>query len=394
MPFLFAVLLLAQNFTHRGFLESQFTVYPQKAPNDSGRIIAEELVRYEGIYKPVSDLEISAGIDLRIDTHHQVERKWRLSWDDREPRRPTAAIRNLRVLYSRGGITIEAGKQFVRWGKSDIVTPTDRFAPRDFLAVVDNDFLPTPSIRATYEHGANTIDAIWSPRFTPSRTPLRNQRWFPEPGGAAAPRTIVAFPHGEEVGVRWNHAGTFEYSVSFYQGFNHGPSYEYQPNEFVVQQFYPGIRMFGGDAAIPFRWLTAKIEAAYFDSRDGRSDEYVQYVVQLERQTGEWSFVGGYAGEVIANRAVNFPSFDPDRGLTKTLLGRAGYTIDANRSVALETAVRQGGNGVWTKFEYSHAIGQHWRATTGFGLIAGKGADFLGQYRRNSHGLVAIRYSF
>ena len=41
----------------------------------------------------------------------------------------------------RGPITVVAGKQFIRWGKADILNPTDRFAPRDFMEVVDNEFL-------------------------------------------------------------------------------------------------------------------------------------------------------------------------------------------------------------------------------------------------------------
>ena len=151
--------------------------------------------------------------------------------------------------------------------------------------------------------------------------------------------------------------------------------------------------MIGGDAALPLRWLTLKIELARFDSLDNRSDDYLQYVLQLERQTGEWSVGGGYAGEIVIEER-KFPSFDPDRGLTKTFLGRAGYTIDASRNVSFEAAVRQDANGAWAKVEYSQAFGQHWRATVGIGAIGGKPADFLGQYRRNSHGLVAVRYSF
>jgi hypothetical protein len=117
------------------------------------------------------------------------------------------------------------------------------------------------------------------------------------------------------------------------------------------------------------------------------------YVVQLERMAGEWFFVGGYAGEAVTS-SRNSLDFAPDRGLTGAFLGRAGYTIDANRSLAWEAALRDNGDGLWLKFEYSHALGQHWRATAGFTWIRGSPGDFLGQYRRNSHGSVALRYSF
>jgi hypothetical protein len=161
--------------------------------------------------------------------------------------------------------------------------------------------------------------------------------------------------------------------------------------------------MGGGDVAIPMRLLTLKGEAAYFTSSDKRVDEYGLYVVQLERQAGEWFFVGGYAGEFVAKHGAGTSSntdftlettFAPDRGLTKTFLGRMGLTIDSNRSIAIETAVRQTGDGLWLKGEYSQAFGQHWRATLNGTLIRGVMGDFLGQYRQNSQVLAILRYSF
>src|SRR5205823_9945691 len=101
------------------------------------------------------------------------------------------------------------------------------------------------------------------------------------------------------------------------------------------------------------------------------ADEYALYVVQLERQVGEWFFVGGYAGEAITRRGASSSNFAPDRGLAKTMLGRADYTIDANRSIAFETAMRENGNGIWVKGEYSQLLGQHWRATLNLTFIGG-----------------------
>ena len=144
---------------------------------------------------------------------------------------------------------------------------------------------------------------------------------------------------------------------------------------------------------MPTRWFTVKGETAYFTSSAPDTDEYVLYVVQLERQTGEWLVVGGYAGELVTRRRAAL-TFAPDRGLTRSVLGRASYTIDPNRSLAFEGAVRQNGHGAYAKAEYSQAHGQHWRATLAATLIRGEPDDFLGQYRRNSHIAVALRYSF
>ena len=397
----------AQTFTQRGFIETSGTFFPQTAPNDDARAVGESLLRYEGFYRASNTFQIAGAIDLTTDTHRQAERDFKVSWQDREIRRPMAAIRRLSGTYHNGAFTFEAGKQFIRWGKTDIVAPTDRFAPRDFLTVVDNEFLAVTAARLSYEKGANTVEAVWSPRFTPSRIPLANQRWAPQPPEAGFPIQVrernPVFPGGPQAGIRWNHTGPIEYELSLYQGFNHLPSFEAVGVDFVsspptvmvdIQRFFPKMLMAGGDVAVPTPLFTVKAEAAHFSSSDERADEYGLYVLQLERQAGEWFFVGGYAGEAITHRGSRTATFAPDRGLTQTFLGRAGYTIDANRTMAVETAVRQNGDGFWMKGEYSQTLGQHWRATLNVTVIRGDAGDFLGQYRRNSHVLVIARYSF
>jgi hypothetical protein len=311
------------------------------------------------------------------------------------------AARRLSALAARGGLTVEAGKQFVRWGKTDVLTPTDRFAPRDYLEVVVNDFLPVTAVRATYERSGRTLDVVWVPRFTPSRLPLADSRWAP---GAPVTEFVAVIdggaeiPGGPQAGARFSQvASGFEYSVSVFGGYHHLPQIENRPSARVpaieTVRVYPRIRAFGGDLAWPTRWFTLKAEASFFDSSDRRADRYWLYVVQVERQSGEWFFVGGYAGEAVVSARAP-AAFSPDRGLTKAFLGRASYTIDARRSVAAEAAIRQNGRGAWIKADYSMTIGSHWRATVSANVIRGKDDDFLGQFRRNSSAGVALRYSY
>ncbi len=397
-----AATLGAQDFGQRGFLELRMTGFPQTAPNDRARGVAAALLRYEATYRRGS-WRLAGGVDARTDTHHESERRWNLSLLDRERQRPSFALRRASIAYERPGLTIEAGKQFIRWGKTDILNPTDRFAPRDFLAVVDNDFLAVTAARLAVGAQRNTVELVFAPRFTPSRIPLPNQRWAPLPPGATGIELRERPPHwpgGAQFGARWNHVGAgWEGSLSLYEGYNHLPLFRTYPAgtqaplRLEIRRFYPRLRMYGADAAWPAGPITLKAEAGWMRSRTAEADEYLLYVVQCERQAGDWSLVAGYAGQKLTRRGAG-PGFNPERGLAQAFLGRAGYTIDSNRNVAVETAVRRNGNGLWTKFEYSQAFGRHWRATTAFTLIRGSPDDFLGQYRRNSHFLLALRYSF
>ena len=393
----------AQPFSQKGFLDARGTAYPQEAENDTTQLVGEFLLRYEAAAKPWPWLKVTGGLDLRADTHDQTDDSWTLNWDDRGVQRPRLSVRRMNATVSRCPVTLELGKQFVRWGKADVLNPTDRFAPRDFLNVFDSDLLGVTGARAIVGRQTDTLDVVWVPWFTPSRTPLPGQRWAPEvevPEGVRVVDAGRTIPNGSQVGARWNHVGSgFEFSLSGFSGYNHlaGVEARLDPSAFPptvgAGLFYPRILTAGADAAIPLSALTLKAEAAYFGSDDARVDEYVLYVIQLERQAGEWFFVGGYAGEAIVTDRPGV-SFARDRGLTKAFLGRAGYTIDTNRSVAVEGAVRQDVSGHWLRAEYSQASGQHLRVTVQGSWIRGEPDDFFGRYARNSNVTATVRYSF
>src|SRR5512147_1910141 len=146
--------LLAQGFEQRGFIENRAVVYPQTAPNDSGHVVDELLFREEASYKFAPWLTLNGSFDARTDSHRQTARDGVVDADDRSIRRPDFSVRRLSATMHRGKVTAEVGRQLIRWGKTDILNPTDRFAPRDYLSsVVDTDFLGVSAARVTYESG-------------------------------------------------------------------------------------------------------------------------------------------------------------------------------------------------------------------------------------------------
>jgi hypothetical protein len=401
LPAILCLPSAAQNFSQRGFLESSLELYPETAPNDSSHAVDDGLFRYEVSYKPWTWLRLAGSFDARFDTHLQTDRSAALDWQDRTLKRPALSLREFNATITKGKLTAEFGKQFIRWGKADILNPTDRFAPKDFLTVTDPDFLAVLAARVTYDTGADSFDFVWQPLFTPSRTPLLNERWTVLPESASGLALVdlgSQFPGRSSFGARWNHIGSgYEFSASFYDGFNSLPVFQGTLNatdtaiDYV--RTYPELRLYGADAAVPLRWFTVKTEAAYYTSPDRQQDEYVIYVLQFERQIKELSLVAGYAGDAITARTPTL-QFSPELGFARAVLAHAQYTIDSNRSLAVDAAVRQNGQGSWLRAEYSQAFGQHWRATAGYSWIRGDDSDFLGQYHRNSFALLALRYSF
>jgi hypothetical protein len=188
--------------------------------------------------------------------------------------------------------------------------------------------------------------------------------------------------------------------LSFYDGFNHLPDIAVDVRggtpgspQIEIKRIFPPNRTFGLDFVMPARWLVVKGEAVYVTSSSPSTDEYVLYVLQVERRRGEWLFVGGYVGEAVTRRREVL-TFAPDRGISHAAVGRTSFNIDANRTLSFEGAVRETADGAYVKTEYSQARGQHWRTTVAAVGIMGKSGDFFGQYHRNSHVRVTARYSF
>ena len=216
----------AQGFSQRGFVEGLGVFYPQEALNDTTHAVGDALVRQEVFLKPARWLQFAAGVDLRANSHDQVDDTWDVDFEDRGTLRPRLAIRRLTASVTTRRFSLDLGKQFIRWGRADILSPTDRFAPRDYMNVIENEFLPVRAARASIHAGGETVEVVWVPRMTPSRQPLLTQRWTvppPEAAGFDLVDTGAIFPEKSQQGVRWSHTGRFEMGLSFFNGVNHLP---------------------------------------------------------------------------------------------------------------------------------------------------------------------------
>lgn len=387
-------------FTARGFVEAQGFGFPQPGATDTRRAIGDVLVRQEAIARAGRVLQLALGVDVRGSSYEQVEDEWRLDFEDRSVLRPRVTTRRMTASITTRHLSLDVGKQFIRWGRADILSPVDRFAPRDYVNVLDNEFLPVTGARMAVRGGGETFEFVWQPRMTPSRLPLLGQRWTivpSEASGLTLEDRGAIFPDQPQWGARWSHVGRFDMGLSFFEGFNHLPDIlvaaDPENGSIALTRTYAALRSYGGEVSIPTPAFVLKAESAWFTSPTSTNDEYVLYVVEAERQAGEWLFNVGYAGEIVTTTRET-SSFDAERGIARSIIGRASYTIDPRRTVTFEGAARQDGSGFYAKSEFSQTFGRHWRLTLAAAGLAGDDDDFLGQYHRNSHASATLRLSY
>lgn len=383
----------------RGFMEGKGIFFAREAANDSTQAVGDGRLREEAFYKPNRWFQAAGGIDLRANSYDQVENAWRLDVADRRTLRPVASLRRGSVSLTTSRVTIDVGRQFIRWGRADILSPTDRFAPRDFINVLDTEFLPVFGGRAGLHVGSENVEFVVT-RFTPSRLPVLTQRWTvlpPEAEGLTVLDGGPTYPDRSQRGLRWTHVGSFELGASYFDGFNHlpnlTPQVDLETGSLTIARSYPRLRTVGFEAAVPTRWFTLKGETAFYDSPDDLNDQYALFVVEIERQAGEWLLDLGYAGEA-AGDPKGIVSFAAERGLARTVIGRASYTVDPRRTLAVEGALRQDGDGFYAKGEFSQAFGQNLRFTISAVGLGGDRRSFLGQFRDNSHIAASLRLSY
>ena len=102
--------LSGQSFTQRGFFETRNYVYPQTAQGDSGRLVSEELLRWEPSWKPRPWIQVNGGL-TRVPVGVSIsEMLGQLGLDARK----VAVERNLAIVprSTFGDVRVEEGDAY------------------------------------------------------------------------------------------------------------------------------------------------------------------------------------------------------------------------------------------------------------------------------------------
>ncbi len=185
-------------------------------------------------------------------------------------------------------LDLRLGKQFVFWGKTEWINPTDNINPWDYAnisAEIEDYRLPVTALRADMYLGETTLEAVWVPAFLPHRVPGLVPRTVQVPGGPLLVWREPELPEGDlrnsQFGLRLMHtlAGV-DWSVSYYRGNDHSPSYRQRvepaqagPPTVELTPYFPRLQVLGADLQKVFGQWGVRAEGAWFRTADPDGDD-------------------------------------------------------------------------------------------------------------------------
>jgi len=164
---------------------------------------------------------------------------------------------------------IRFGQQFIFWGATDWVNPTDVINPWDFANMsgeIEDYRLPVMALSVQGYLGELTLQGVLVPGFTPTIIPL-------------PPNAVVYYPKMGYDQPQWgfritSYLGNTDLSISYYNGHDNmasissGMDYTSASPRLINSVNYHPIQMFGLDFIRPIGAWNIKGEAAYIKTAD------------------------------------------------------------------------------------------------------------------------------
>lgn len=418
-----AVPLMAQT-TVGGFVEYDNITYFRRP--DTSRING----RNQGILQ----LEVRHSASPWAEAFAAVE----MRNDQADPGRNRLFLDEAYIDLLLGSLELRVGKQVYAWGRADGLNPTDNLSVWDFSDVLDTDDekIGAISVRADYNLGGWTLEAVLVPSFTPSVLPTPTSRWWPalpdrvlNPAFPQAGPPTLAASYSAGDAIRPDEGGpstqyalrfsgtvrSWDVAVSWFDGFDDLPGLETRvvPDldagtaAVVFVPRYERRRSIGLDFATVVGDLGIHGEAAYHITADWEGvdpvvdDPYLQYVLGADYTfdgllAGKALFVlVEWVGEVqVPGRGTTYRQTDLNHVLRRSIVGKADVQIGDFATAGTEGVVNVETRDWWVapRFEWSFTDGVVVRIE--LDLLGGSRDTFFGGFRDNRRLHARLKYSF
>jgi hypothetical protein len=231
----------------------------------------------------------------------------------------------LREAYARfttlgDRLQVKAGRQALTWGTGDLIFVNDLFAKDwvSFFSGRDDQYLKAPADAARLGFFGLPFDAemVWTPTFTPDRTPTGERFAFYAPEGIdAPPATPAARIENGELAIRLSgYLGSNGWALYGYRGFWPTPQAMRPSMTGGMEPFHPELTAAGGSLRGALAGGVASVEGALYHSRNDTEgdDPFVpnsslRGFVGFERQLAT-DFTAGV--QAYAEKMLDFDAYE------------------------------------------------------------------------------------
>ena len=316
---------------------------------------------------------------------------------------------------------IRVGKQQVIWGKAEGVFITDVVSPKDLREFLLPDFdeirTGITAVKLNYFSGAHSIEAVWTPVFTPTQMPEQGSIWAPkmpfpmQPEWDYSTSEVKPSLENSEVYLRYSMMGSaFDFELVGGHFFYDDPSMfvtrqmdmqTQQLTGLTVRPEYQRVTMGGGSFSLPLGGLVLRGEGAYYTGRHFQTanpmatgskvqKDNLHYMAGLDYILGGVRLSAQFIQEYILDYddAINNNEFEN----TMTFLAKKDFLRE---KLWLELFAYIGLNNgdalIRPKASYSLADG--FELIAGANLFVGNEGRF-GQYDNNDMLYMKLKYNF
>ncbi len=371
---LISPILFAADLEPSGFLDARYGIRTQSDPNSDQETLNELRLQLGSIW--YHDLfTATVRSDFIYDSVNNLS----------DP----IDLREFNILCSPlDWMDLKLGRQILTWGTGDLLFINDLFSKdwKSFFAGRDEEYLKAPSdaLFISFFPTLGNIDIAYLPRFAPDR--LIDGERFSYWNGTALSGTPLRTdePNSDEIAARIsrNFQG-LELSAYGYSGHWKTPQ-GFDPAS--GKNTFPKLNVYGTSARRALLGGIANLEAGYYDSSDGVSDQ-VRLLVGYEHEIAQ-----DLAGAAQYYTEQKCGDEESRHVLTLRL---TQMLMNQNLTLCLFTYWSPSDQDGYLRPSATYKLSDHWKLETRGNIFFGKDNDtFFGQFQDNNNLSISARYSF
>ncbi len=298
------------------------------------------------------------------------------------------------IRFHFSSVDLKLGKQFVFWGRTDWVNPTDNITPWDYTnmtAEIEDYRISVTAAKMDWYFGTSSLEFVFVPFFRPNKTGM-------EITGA---KTILPEqkPENWQEGVRFSSSvGGLNFSTSYLRGFELFPSVIPELNALNIE--YKPQQVFGADFDYAIGRFVFKGEGAYYLTQDREGYNPFVRNPHLEYVLGaDWNISNNLTLNLqfIENRVFKWREgfMNPmERRKRDSASGMISYKKEGYYNLRFIGVYNFGDGDYFLLPVFTYEISDGVNMYIGASIFEGPEPSIFGRSKKLSKAFIEIKYSF